>query len=152
MFREIYYNSRKLQCDCDKLYDVIADVASYPQYLPGWEQVEVEKLSNDTVRVRQHVRSGPFEEQLVSIAYFQRPHRITVNPESDYNNAGIALDWQFFPRPQGGCRLVFRISASAHNSMLESMLNGLSRYVVEKMIERFLPRVESIYDIQCKSD
>lgn len=43
MNRNVYTATQILACNCEKLFDVIADVASYPQYLHGWEQVRVTK-------------------------------------------------------------------------------------------------------------
>ncbi len=146
----MYRESQTLSCRCEAIYDVVADVASYPEFLPGWKEVQTDTRSDGSMHVAQHVSVGPVNERLVSVARFERPRRIVVEPDPNQKTAGIALAWQFSATPSGHCRVDLRIEGRARNPLVRGMLNLMIHRTARDLIQRFARRVNALYGESCE--
>ena len=146
----MYKESKTVSCDCERLYDVIADVASYPNFLPGWDRVEVIEQADGSLQVEQHVKFGPLNEKLRSTARFERPRSIIVEPDPAQKTAGVALEWHFSATAEGHCQVALQVEGRARNAIVRRLLNGFIHQASRDMIGRFTRRVQALYDVPCR--
>lgn len=146
----MYRESRTVSCDCNTLFDVVADVRSYPEFLPGWDEVRVQEQADGSLHVEQHVKFGPVNEHLRSRAQFERPRKIIVEPDPTQKTAGVALEWHFESAGEGQCQVQLYIEGRARNALIRRLLNGFIHKVSADMIERFTRRVHRLYDVPCR--
>lgn len=92
----MFSENRVVGCECGRIYDVIAEVARYPEFVPGWLAVRVLHEDDTSMVVEQRLGFGAFDTWVRSKATFQRPVSIQVRPLDD-QAAGVSLDW-FFER------------------------------------------------------
>ena len=149
MESSVYTLDQRLKCDCEKLFAVIADVARYPDFLPGWKQVETEKQADGSLRVVQHVGLGPFELWFNSIAWIEPPWKITVKLESP-TVTGLGLQWYFVSGPDGGCLVESRLEVTSRNPFLHKLLEYYTQRTARQLLQRFSGRVENLYAVTCK--
>jgi coenzyme Q-binding protein COQ10 len=63
------------------VWDVIADVSRYPEFMPGFKEVKAEGWDGDVLRVRQTVGGGGLTTTFLSRATFHPPERIDIGAD-----------------------------------------------------------------------
>ena len=127
----------------EQLFDMVADVESYPKFLP-WcvssrliSRTETELLSDLTIGF------GPFRETFTSRVELDRPHTVRVHYEKGpfryLNNV-----WTFTPDPRG-CLVDFRVEFEFKSRMLRAAIGVVFNEAVKLMVGAFLKRARDIY-------
>ena len=84
----------------EQLFDLVADVDRYPEFLPWCTAARVTSRSPTDLRADLTIGFGPFHESFTSRVTLERPHRIRVSYERGpfryLNN-----QWVFIPDPNG---------------------------------------------------
>ena len=127
----------------EQLFDLVADVESYPKFLP-WcaasrliSRTDTELLSDLTIGF------GPFRETFTSRVELDRPHTVRVHYEQGpfryLNNV-----WTFTPDPRG-CLVDFRVEFEFKSRMLRAAIGVVFNEAVKLMVGAFLKRAREIY-------
>ena len=86
----------------EQLFDLVADVGKYPQFLPWCVGARVRSRTEQELVADLTIGFGPFRESFTSRVTLDRPRRVQVRYENGpfryLNN-----QWDFTPAP-GGCR------------------------------------------------
>ncbi|SDE71311.1 type II toxin-antitoxin system RatA family toxin [Rhodospira trueperi] len=86
------------------VYEAIADVARYPEFMPGFKRVRTEGWEDDALRVRQTVGMAGLTVTFLSRARFTEPERIDiVSHERPFQV--LSQIWRFEERPNDRTRL-----------------------------------------------
>jgi len=84
----------------EQLFELVLDVAKYPQFLPWCVAARVRSSSDKEVHADMTIGYGPFRESFTSLVTPSRPDRIDVHYEKGpfkyLNN-----HWGFLPHPDG---------------------------------------------------
>ena len=128
---------RDLPYSAQQIYDLVADVAAYPQFLP-WTQ---------SARIRNHSQTG-FEADLVMGFQFVREtftSRVTLYPEAFRVHAeGIGggpfskliNDWRITPSDDTSCHVDFRVEFEIAISPFAASLNP---YIPRHNVRPWMP-------------
>ncbi len=82
------------------VYDVIADIDRYPQFMPGFKATVVEGWDGDVLRVRQTVGAGGLTRTFRSRATFHPPECIDIaSHEAPFRE--LRQQWRFEPLAGG---------------------------------------------------
>jgi coenzyme Q-binding protein COQ10 len=65
----------------EQLFDLVADVGSYPQFLPWCVGARVRSRTETLLVSDLTIGFGPFRESFTSRVTLDRPHRVTVRYE-----------------------------------------------------------------------
>jgi coenzyme Q-binding protein COQ10 len=131
-----------------KLYELVSDIESYPQFLP-WVT---------GVRVRSRGNAGENQviiaDVLISYKMFRETFRssVTLNPEHrtidvEYVNGPFKhLDnhWRFEPTA-GGTEVDFAVDFEFRSRMMEKMITGMFDKAVHKIVTAFFDRADELY-------
>jgi len=131
-----------------KLYELVSDIESYPQFLP-WVT---------GVRVRSRGTAGDNEviiaDVLISYKMFRETFRssVTLNPEhrtidvAYVNGPFKHLDnhWRFEPT-DAGTDVDFAVDFEFKSRMMERMITGLFDRAVHKIVTAFFDRADELY-------
>lgn len=131
-----------------KLYELVSDIESYPQFLP-WVT---------GVRVRSRGTAGENEvivaDVLISYKMFRETFRssVTLNPQSRtidvaYVNGPFKhLDnhWRFEPTGEG-TKVDFAVDFEFRSRMMERMITGMFDRAVHKIVTAFFDRADELY-------
>jgi coenzyme Q-binding protein COQ10 len=139
-----YAVSRTLPWSCEQLFDLAADVASYPEFLPGWLDVEILEHAPQKLRVRQRLGFGPVNHGFTSSAVLQRPREVLIST-TDAPFHHLHVHWQFEENGQTGCRVSLGIELETGGSLFESALAKLFEVTTAEIIERFEVRARHLY-------
>ena len=102
----------------DQLFDLVADVGKYPQFLPWCVAARVRSRTDRELVADLTIGFGPFRESFTSRVTLDRPHRIRVRYENGpfryLNN-----QWAFASDP-AGCKLNFFVDFEFRSRILQA--------------------------------
>ena len=127
----------------EKLYDLVADVERYPEFLPWCVGARV--LSHDDKVIYADIMIGfkMFRETFTSKVTLNPPDRVDV----DYQKGPfkhLKNHWEFISHPDG-CLIDFYIDFEFRSRILRNLIEPLFNEAVRRMVSAFEVRARSIY-------
>lgn len=139
-----YAVTRTLPWSCEQMFDLAADVSSYPQFLPGWLHVDVLEQAPQRLSVRQRLGFGPVNHTFTSSAELQRPQQVLIST-TDAPFRHLHIHWQFAANGATGCRVSLGVELETDGSVFESVLAKLFEVTTPEIIECFEGRASQLY-------
>ena len=127
----------------DQLFDLVADVGKYPQFLPWCVGARVRSRTPQELVADLTIGFGPFRETFTSRVTLDRPHRVRVRYE---NGPFRYLNNQrdFTPHPQG-CEVGFFVDFEFRSRILQAAIGLVFNEAVRRMVGAFLRRARDVY-------
>ncbi len=126
-----------------QLFDLVADVRAYPDFLPWCTGARVTSRTDTEVVADLTIGFGPFRESFTSRVALDRPKSITVRYEHGpfryLNNT-----WRFTPDPRG-CRVDFFVDFEFRSLLLQRAIGVVFNEAVRRMVNAFLKRALAVY-------
>ena len=137
------HETRSLPYSAEQMFDLVADVARYPEFLP-WVVATRVRSDNDTEMVADMlVGFKALREKFTSKVVKERPHRLEViyldGPMRDLDNV-----WRFVPRAEGGCDIDFCVDFAFKNKMFEMLAGQYFDRAFRKMVAAFEARADAL--------
>ena len=127
-----------------QMFDLVADVARYREFLPWVVATRVRANSETEMVADMVVGFKNLRESFTSRVLKSRPGRIEViyvdGPLRDLDNV-----WQFADLPEGGCRIDFDVQFSFRNRVFEALAGQYFDRAFRKMVEAFENRAHALY-------
>lgn len=139
--------TRILSYTCEQLFELAADVESYPAYLPGWTDVRIIERSGKQLLVRQQLGLRLLRQPFLARAELDRPRCIRVS-SNDGPFRDLAIEWRFEPATAGQCRVSLNFSFSLQSSWLEPMAGLLFDQTAPLVMSRFEMRAQQLYAVK----
>jgi len=134
---------RRMPYSAKQMYDLVADVARYGEFLPWVIATRVREDSETEMVADMLVGFKMLREKFTSKVVKESPHRITVQyvdgPMRDLDNR-----WEFRD-VEGGCELDFNVTFSFRNALFESIAGQYFDRAFRKMVEAFEQRAADLY-------
>jgi len=89
-----YHETRLVAAPVERLFDLVADVESYPRFLPLWRHARILRRNADSYVTDQEVGLGPIRERFQTKTVLARPERIDVTSFDPLFSA-FSIRWQF---------------------------------------------------------
>jgi coenzyme Q-binding protein COQ10 len=137
--------SQTLPWSCEQLFDLAADVESYPDYLPGWQSARIVERTDTCLHVEQQLGLKLLRQPFVSTVELERPTRITVHSDNGPFRC-LRLEWRFQAAGLQQCRVTLRFDLQLKSSFLEPMVNSLFNLAAADIIDRFELRAHTLYE------
>ncbi len=138
-----YRESKRLPYRPEQLFDLVANVGRYPEFLPWCVGARVRSRTEVEMVADMTIGFGPFRESFTSRVALERPARIHVRYENGpfryLNN-----QWLFQPDPQG-CLVDFRVEFEFSNRLLQIAIGAVFSEAVRRMVNAFERRARAIY-------
>ena len=126
------------------MFDLVADVARYHEFLPWVAAVRVRSDTPTEMIADLIVGFKGFREQFTSRVHKHRPDHVRVEyldgPLKHLNN-----EWQFRDRIDGGCEVDFTVDFAFRNSLFERLAGQMFDRALRKMITAFEERAAALY-------
>ena len=129
----------------EQLFDLVADVGRYPEFLPWCVAARVLKQCETELRAELAIGFKGIRERFISRVTLDRPSlRIDVayekGPFKYLNN-----HWQFQPHGDGQCQLDFYVDFEFRSRILEMLIGRLFDEAVRRMVRAFEQRADALY-------
>jgi len=129
----------------DQLFDLVADIERYPEFLPWCVGVRIRERKEDSVVADLIIGFKMIRERFTSRVKLDRPGlRIDVayaeGPFRYLNN-----HWLFEPMPDGHCRIDFYVDFEFRSHLLQRIIGALFNEAVRRMVSAFENRVKKLY-------
>lgn len=136
--------TRTLQWSAEQMFDLVADVKRYPEFLP-WVVATRIRSDGETVMVADMlVGFNALREKFTSKVFKDRPRMIDVDyldgPMRELDNK-----WVFRPNPDGGCTIDFTVDFAFRNAIFEALAGQYFDRAFRKMVSAFETRAAVLY-------
>jgi coenzyme Q-binding protein COQ10 len=134
----------------DQLFDLVADVGSYDQFLPWVSAVRIRSDNEQEMIADLIVGFNAFKERFTSRVSKERPHRICV----DYIEGPLKYlknEWRFDPAPQGGTDVHFSVDFAFKSRLFETLAGQMFDRALRRMTGAFERRANELYGISKSS-
>ena len=136
--------TRTLPYSAEQMFDLVADVARYPEFLPWVIATRVKSDSETEMVADMLVGFKALREKFTSKVIKDRPNRLEViyldGPMRDLDNV-----WHFRSLPGGGCELDFCVDFTFKNMMFEVLAGQYFDRAFRKMVAAFETRADTLY-------
>ena len=139
-----YSASRTLPYSCEQLFDLAADVESYPEYLPGWVGARILERNGNHLRVEQQLGLKLIPLPFVTTAVLDHPQKISIH-SSDGPFRFLQIEWHFEPAGPGYCTVSLNFNCQMRTGLLERMAAALFDHASPEIIKRFDRRAHQLY-------
>jgi coenzyme Q-binding protein COQ10 len=135
---------RTLPYTPEQLFDLVADVERYPEFLPWCLGARVRRREGNLVVADLLIGFKMFRERFTSRVVLDRPQRIDVSYEEGpfryLNN-----HWIFEALPDGRCRIDFFVDFEFRSAILQKIIGVLFNEAVRRMVSAFEGRARQLY-------
>lgn len=136
--------TRRLPYSCEQMFDLVADVARYGEFLPWVVAVRVKSDSESEMIADLLVGFKVIREKFTSRVQKHRPDHINVHyidgPLRDLDNS-----WDFRALPDGGCEVDFCVDFTFRNPVFEALAGQYFDRAFRRMVEAFEQRAAQLY-------
>ncbi|SCY57595.1 type II toxin-antitoxin system RatA family toxin [Paracoccus tibetensis] len=149
-----HQDSRDLPYSARQMYDLVADIESYPQFLP-WN-------SAARIRTRRETPEGAEEvaaDLVISFKVFRERFgsRVLLWPEDEDGLLRIDTEyldgpfkymrsgWTFRDRPEGGCHVDFFVDFEFRNAILQRLIGVVFTEAMRRIVRAFEERARTLY-------
>lgn len=140
--------TRALPYTAEQMFALVADVGSYPQFLPWITAVRIRTNSETEMLADVIVGFKSLRETFTSRVVKERPDHIHV----DYVDGPLkhlSNDWRFRPNPdadgKGGVLIDFEVDFAFKNRMFEMLAGQVFDRALRKMTDAFEARAVVLY-------
>jgi coenzyme Q-binding protein COQ10 len=144
-----HHETRVLPYSAQQMYDLVADVGSYPQFLP-WN-------SAARIRSRTPIPDGEVMEAdlVISFKVFRErfTSRVTLWPtrlkiDTEYLDGPfrhMRSNWGFRDLPGGGCEIDFFVDFEFRNALLQGIIGVVFNDAMQRVVRAFERRAAVLY-------
>jgi coenzyme Q-binding protein COQ10 len=128
----------------EELFDLVADVKSYPLFLPWVAAVRIRSDSETETIADMVVGFRALKETFTSKVIKERPHEIEI----DYIEGPLKYlhnNWKFAPDGEGGSLVDVCVDFAFRNRLFETLAGQMFDRALRRMIGAFEDRAHALY-------
>lgn len=138
--------TRRVPYTQEQMFDLVADVARYPEFLPWVSAVRISADGPTEMVADVLVGFKALRERFTSKVEKARPDHIHVDyiagPLDHLRN-----EWSFTPDREGGCRIDFLVDFAFRSHMFEVIAGQVFDRSLRRMIGAFEARAAALYGV-----
>lgn len=141
---------RHLAWSAEEMYDLVADVKRYPEFLPWVVATRIKSDSETEMVADMMVGFSALREKFTSRVHKDRPRRIAVE-YLDGPLKRLSNTWQFAEAEDGGCVIDFNVDFTFRSAIFEALAGQYLDRAFRKMVAAFETRAEKLYGSRSSS-
>ena len=128
----------------DQLFDLVADIEHYPEFLPWCTGARIRERRGNVIVADLLIGFRMVRERFTSRVTLNRPDRIDVAySEGPFHY--LDNHWKFEPQPDGSCVIDFYVDFEFRSRMLQRLIGVLFNEAVRRMVGAFEGRAKQLY-------
>ncbi|KAB7648865.1 type II toxin-antitoxin system RatA family toxin [Polymorphobacter fuscus] len=136
--------TRHLAWSQEQMFDLVADVAKYDDFLPWVQAMRIRSHEGNVVTADMVVGFKMVRERFTSRVTLDRPKQVHV----DYISGPLKYlknDWVFRAADDGGCEIDFCVDFEFNNRMFERLAGMFFSEAFKRMVGAFETRAAAVY-------
>ena len=127
-----------------QIYNLVNDVASYPQFLPWCANSKVLQQTDKEMLASLEIQKGKFRQTFTTRNKLQSPTSIIMQL-SEGSFSRLHGEWHLTRLNANACQVSFQLDFAFNNRLVAMTLTPLFRYIANTMIKAFSKRAAEIY-------
>jgi len=136
----------------DEMFALVADIESYPQFVPLCSALRIEKRTADengeTLIARMTASYKLFSESFTTKVRVQPQQRVILVDYLDGPFRKLENRWTFFPSGEDACRIQFYLDYEFRSLPLQMLMGSVFDKAFRKFSTAFEERADAIYGRQ----
>ncbi|MGI3167610.1 type II toxin-antitoxin system RatA family toxin [Pseudooceanicola sp. C21-150M6] len=141
--------TRPLPYTAQQMYDLVADVASYPQFLPWCAAARIrstEEQGDHIVMLADLVISFKVFREKFGSRVVLWPEQMKIDTEYlDGPFRYMKSNWAFADREDGGCDVSFFVDFEFKNAVLQGIIGVVFNEAMQRIVRAFERRAQELY-------
>ncbi|MCB9989127.1 MAG: type II toxin-antitoxin system RatA family toxin [Rhodospirillales bacterium] len=137
---------RHMPYTAEQLFDLVAGVDQYPEFLPWCLASRINKREGDVFYADLVIGYKMVRETFTSKVTALRPDHIHVEymkgPMRHLSN-----HWRFIEEPDGSCTIDFYVDFDFKNPFLQGVITAFFNEAIKKMVDAFEKRAAALYGV-----
>ena len=133
----------------EQLFDLVADVNSYPEFLPWCLACRIRKQTETTLVADLIIGFQVFKEQFTSHVQMDRDDFIIKVEYAEGPFKYLINRWKFSKHPDG-CMIDFYVDFEFKSRLLQTVIESLFTEAVKRMVSAFETRADQLYTLKLK--
>jgi coenzyme Q-binding protein COQ10 len=143
--------SVKEECElpftAEQMFHLVADVESYPLFVPGWHSAKILSRDGNKWQVEQVLDLGLFKNRYISTAVLSYPKRISICSKDSAINS-LTIDWCFEARGNPSCKVTLAMAFTSLSMVVRTMASRRLRKIARQTLGAFERRAYELYDAE----
>ncbi len=131
----------------EQLFDLVADIRRYPEFLPWCLASRVRKQTDTALIADLMIGFQVFKEQFTSYVQMDRDHLIIEVEYAEGPFKYLTNRWKFIEHPDG-CMIDFYVDFEFKSRILQTVIENLFTEAVKRMVRAFETRADQLYTLQ----
>jgi coenzyme Q-binding protein COQ10 len=127
-----------------QLFDIVADVERYPDFLPWVIEARVFRRHEHTIWVDMTMGTRLIRRSFTTVAQLDRPHSIDISSH-DPMFVRFEQKWRFKSAHGGGTDLTYEVDFGFRSRLLQALIGGSFDRREGAMIDAFQHRAHRLY-------
>lgn len=139
-----HHEQRILPHSAGQMFDLVADVKRYPEFLPWVSAIRIRKDDEQEMLADMVVGFKSLRETFSS-RVLKTPKSLIVVDYLDGPMKHLHNAWKFADLPEGGSTVDFTVDFSFRNKMFEALAGQFFDSALRKMTSAFIERADKLY-------
>ncbi len=118
-----YAKRQHLPYAAPQLFDLVADVERYPDFMPWVIEARIRRRGDRTLAVEMAVAVGPLRKRFSTIATLDRPHRIDIASHDSMFDR-FEQRWTFAPAAERGTNVEYHVVFEFRSRVLQTLMGA----------------------------
>jgi ribosome-associated toxin RatA of RatAB toxin-antitoxin module len=128
----------------EAMYQLVADVETYPEFLPWCRSAGIQQSEGDEVLARIDIARGPVRSSFTTRNWFRPGESIRMSlVQGPFKR--LEGEWRFTPLGEDGSKIELRLEFDFSSGLLQATVGKVFQRIAETMVEAFCRRAHSIY-------
>ena len=139
-----YTQRRHLKYAAPQLFDLVADVERYPEFLPWVIASHIRCRHDQTILVDMTIAAGPLRKRFSTTGVLHRPHRIDISG-ADALFERFEQHWIFEPAAEGGTNVEYHVDFQFRSRVLQMLMGAAFTDRAAATLAAFERRAQRLY-------
>lgn len=129
----------------EQMFDLVADIEKYPEFLPWCSRARIIQREADGVLAELTIGYKMIRERFVSRVYLDRRKKIIRVEYVSGPLRSLQNEWQFSASPKNKCQVNFFVHFEFSSRLLSKMMDMFFDVAFRRMVSAFEARAKELY-------
>lgn len=127
-----------------QMFDLVNDIASYPQFIPYCKSTEILSSNPDEIRAVLHFAKGGMEKSFTTLNRLQKDKMIEIKLlQGPFRH--LEGFWRFESTETNSCRVLLDLEFEFSNRFLAMAFEPFFTQIANMLVDAFCKRAEQVY-------